>query len=160
MRTDFLDIYLSAKCKFIICSDTGISFPAEVFKRPLVYVNWTMILRVPTYATIGLVIFKKFYLQKENRFLKFSEIISLDFGGNDTNEIFSNLGLKLIENTPEEIRAVTIEMDERLNDNWQSSQEDEDLQKRFWELLGPGKLKSENFLIGSEYLKNNKELIC
>ena len=31
MRTDFLDIYLSAKCKFILCSDTGLSFPSEVF---------------------------------------------------------------------------------------------------------------------------------
>jgi putative glycosyltransferase (TIGR04372 family) len=100
MRTDFLDIYLSEKCRFILCSDTGISFPAEVFKRPLVYVNWTMPLRVPVYAVYGLVIFKKFHLNKENRFMPFSEIINLEFGSSNTNKIFAELNLELIVNSP------------------------------------------------------------
>ena len=72
MRTDFLDIYLSAKCKFIICSDTGMSFPAEVFKRPLVYVNWTACLMLPLYALNALIIFKKFYLKKIISYFNFT----------------------------------------------------------------------------------------
>jgi len=159
MRTDFLDIYLSAKCRFIICSDTGMSFPAEVFKRPLVYVNWTVILRVPTYASTGLIIFKKFFLKNENRYMTYSEIMNLEFGGRDTNEICSKLGLELIENTPEEIRAVTIEMDERLNGTWETSQEDEELQQRFWKLFGPDKIKSPNLRIGAEFLRQNLDLV-
>jgi len=158
-RTDFLDIYLSAKCKFILCSDTGMSFPAEVFKRPLVYVNWTVLLRLPVYALNGLIIFKKFYLKNEKRFMSFSELIMFDFGGADTNEIFANLGLEVIENTPEEIRAVTMEMDDRLNGTWESSEKDEDLQQLFWALFGPDKLKSKDLRIGTEYLRNNKELL-
>jgi putative glycosyltransferase (TIGR04372 family) len=158
-RTDFIDIYLSAKCRFIICSDTGMSFPAEVFKRPLVYVNWTMILRLPVYALNGLIIFKKFYLKNENRYLTYSENMSLDFGGIDTNDIFSNLGLELIENTPDEILAVTTEMDERLKGTWVTSEEDRILQQRFWSLFGPDKLKSPDLRIGSEYLQQNKDLL-
>jgi len=159
MRTDFLDIYFSARCRFILCSDTGISFPAEVFKRPLVYVNWTSTLRVPVYAKYGLVIFKKFFLKNKNRYMSFSEIMSLEFGGKNTNEIFSELNLELIENTPEEIHTVTIEMDERLKGTWQTTPEDEKLQERFWALFGPDKLKSPDLHIGAEYLRENQELL-
>jgi len=52
-----------------------------------------------------------------------------------------------------------LEMDERLNGTWQASDEDEDLQQRFWALFGPDKLKSSDFRIGAEYLRNNKELL-
>lgn len=159
IRTDFLDIYLSAKCRFILCSDTGISLPAEVFKRPLVYVNWTMTLRTPVYAAYGLVIFKKFYLKNKNQYMSFSEIINLKFGGNDTDEIFARLNLELIENTPEEIHAVTIEMDERLNSTWETTEEDEHLQRQFWALFGPDKFKSPDLRIGAEYLRQNKDLL-
>ena len=159
MRSDFLDIYLSAKCRFILCSDTGISLPAEVFKRPLVFVNWTMPLRVPVYIDHCLVIFKKFYLKNENRFMTFSEIMNLEFGGRDTNRIFTSLNLELIENTPEEISAVTIEMDERINGTWNIIEEDVKLQQRFWDLFGPAKLKSPDFWIGAEYLRDNQELL-
>ena len=135
------------------------SFPAEVFKRPLVYVNWTMPLRLPIYALNGLIIFKKFYLKNEKRFMSFQEMLSFEFGGFDTNNIFTNLGLELIENTTEEILAVTIEMDDRLNKTWVSNPEDEELQKQFWSLYGPGKLKSPNLRIGAIYLRNNKNLL-
>jgi putative glycosyltransferase (TIGR04372 family) len=159
MRTDFLDIYLSDKCRFIICSNSGISFPAEVFKKPLVYVNWTNPRTVPVYSKKGLVIFKKFYLKSEKRFMTFLEIINLKFGGSNTNQIFSDLGLEIIENTPEEIRTVTIEMDERLNGTWESAKGDEELQQSFWDLFGKEKLKSPNFHIGADYLRNNKDLL-
>ena len=159
MRTDFLDIYLSAKCRFILCSDTGMSFPAEVFKRPLVFVNWGPILRVPVYVLKGLVIFKKFYLKNENCQMTFSEIMSLKFGGADTNEKFAKMNLELIENTPEEICAVTVEMDQRLNGTWQTTKEDEELQHRFWALFGPDKLKSPDLRIGAEYLRQNIDLL-
>ena len=159
MRTDFLDIYLLSKCRFILCSDTGISFPSEVFKRPLVYVNWTMLLRIPFYTAHGLIIFKKFFLQNENRYMSFSQTMNLEFGGKDTNEIFNRLNLRLIENTPEEILAVTIEMEERLNGNWQTTPEDEELQECFWALFGPDKLKSPDLRIGAEFLRQNRKLL-
>ena len=159
MRTDFLDIYLSAKCRFFLCSDGGISAPPEIFKRPMVYVNWPIIQNVSVYVSRGLIIFKKFFLKSENRYMSFSEIMKLEFGGSDTNEIFSKLNLNLIENTPEEILDVTIEMDERLNGTWVSCEEDEELQDCFWALFGPNKLKSPDLRIGANFLRQNKDLL-
>jgi len=158
-RSDFLDIYLSLKCRFILCSDTGMSFPAEVFKRPLVYVNWTHILRLPVYALDGLIIFKKFFLKNENRFMSFSEMTSINFFVVDTTKFFSDQGLEIIENSSDEIRSVSIEMDERLNKTWINNPEDEELQKRFWSIFGPEKLKSPNLRIGAEFLRNNIDLL-
>ena len=91
--------------------------------------------------------------------MSFSEIMNLEFGGRDTNEIFTKLNLELIENTAEEIRAVTIEMDERLNDTWTTTDEDEKLQQLFWSLFGPEKLKSPELRIGADYLRKNKDLL-
>ena len=91
--------------------------------------------------------------------MTFSEIMNLEFGGIDTNEIFARLNTELIENTPEEIRAVTVEMDERLNGTWQTTPEDEELQERFWALFGQDKVKSPDLRIGGEYLRENKDLL-
>ena len=132
----------------------------EIFRVPAVYVNWALILRIANWVLNGLFIFKKFHLKNENRYMNFSEIMNLEFGGVDTIEIFTRLNLELIENTPEEIRAVTIEMDERLNGTWESTVEDKELQERFWALFGPDKLKSPNLRIGADFLRQNEELIC
>jgi hypothetical protein len=67
------------------------------------------------------------------------------------------LGLEGIENTPEEISAVTIEMDERLNGTWETTEEDEELQQKFWTLFGPNKLKSSDLRIGAEFLRQHRE---
>ena len=108
----------------------------------------------------GLFIFKKFYLNDENRNLSFSEIMNLEFGGFDTNEIFSKLNLELIENTPEEIRMVTVEMDKRLNGTWQTTEEDEELQRRFRSLLAPNRYnRLFRSRIGAEFLRQNQELL-
>ena len=65
-----------------------------------------------------------------------------------------------MENTPEEITALAVEMDERLKGTWQTAEEDEELQRRFWALFKPGALQGA-FLsrIGTEFLHQNRELL-
>lgn len=158
-RSEFLDIYLGARCKSFLCSDAGISIIPEVFRRPVVYVNWTSIRQISPWILNGLFIFKKFYLRKENRFLTFHEIINLQFGGVDTKDIFSRKGLELIENTPEEISGVVDEVEQRLKGTWETTPEDERLQECFWALFGPGKLKTPEVRIGAEFLRQNQQLL-
>ena len=42
---------------------------------------------------------------------------------------------------------------------WETTEEDEKLQQRFWDLIGPDKLKSPDLRIGAEYLRDNQELL-
>jgi len=159
MRSDFMDIYLGAKCKFFICSDCGISIIPEMFRRPVVYTNWTIIKRISPWVLNGLFIFKKFYCHKERRFLTFGESMNLEFGGLETKKFFVEHKIELKENTPEEIRDVVIEMEQRLKGEWETTQEDEELQRRFWALFGPDKLKSPQMRIGAEFLRQNQGLL-
>ena len=78
--------------------------------------------------------------------------------GNFTQE-FQQRGIELIKNTPEEIVDVAIEMDERLKETWKTTEEDEDLQQRFWNLYGPNKLKSPSFRMDAEFLRQNRGLL-
>ena len=49
--------------------------------------------------------------------------------------IHESKDILLIENTPEEIRDVAIEMHERINGTWQLHDDDELLQQKFWEIF-------------------------
>ena len=158
-RTEFLDIYLAAKCRFFICPEGGISVPPEIFRRPCVYVNWVPITRISPWVHCGLFIPKKFFLRHENRFLTFDEIINSEIGNVSDGKIFTEQGIELIENTPEEIVSVVIEMDERLNGTWQVADEDEELQKCFWALFSSNLLKSPDLRIGAEFLSQNQKLL-
>lgn len=157
-RTDFFDIFLGARCEFFICSDTGISIIPEVFRRPAVYVNWTPIRRVSPWVLNGLFIFKKFYSLKEKRLLSFSEIINSNFGAPE-KDFFAEEKIELIENTPEEIRDVAVEMEERLKGTWEIMPEDEPLQERFWALFGPDQLKSPEVRVGAKFLRQNEQIL-
>ena len=158
-RTDFLDIYLGAKCEFFIASETGISIVPEIFRRPVVYTNWTPLRRISPWILNGLVIFKKFYSRQEKRPLAFSEIMGLEFGTPDTKDFFVRQKIDLIENTPEEVRDAALEMEDRLKGRWQSTDEDEQLQERFWGLFGPDRLKSPDLRIGARFLRQNQHLL-
>jgi hypothetical protein len=74
----------------------------------------------------------------------------------------------LEENSPEEIRDLVIEMDERLNGNWNETEEDILLQKKFWLIFKKniknlnlekplhGKIKSK---FGAKFLRENQNWI-
>ena len=48
---------------------------------------------------------------------------------------FEEMNIDLIESTSEEIKAAVIEMVERLEGTWQTTDEDEILQRKFWDLF-------------------------
>jgi len=83
-------------------------------------------------------------------------------------EKFDEIGIDVIENTPEEITALATEMDERLDGTWETSDEDEGLQQRFWTLFKSLNLvnegaSSENGVllarIGTGFLRQNQHLL-
>jgi putative glycosyltransferase (TIGR04372 family) len=76
------------------------------------------------------------------------------------SEHYEERGIDLIENTPEEIAAVTVEMDERLKGTWQASEEDEALQQRFWSCFKPPELElALASRMGAKFLRDNRALL-
>lgn len=161
-RTEFLDVYLGAKCRFFICDGGGISTIPMVFRRPIVLANYVHIsLRaIAVWGACDLLIPKKFWSSKEHRFLSLREILDSDIETFSKSEQYKHMGIELIENTPEEITAVTVEMDERLKGTWQAAVEDEQLQQRFLSILRVKQLNKINLVrIGAEFLRNNQAFL-
>ena len=61
-RSDFLDIFLLSKCKFLISSDSGISAISEIFRVPIVYVNKSLHWENHRWSLEAIVIYKKILL--------------------------------------------------------------------------------------------------
>ncbi len=160
LRSDFLDIYLASKCEYIFGTDTGyFAIPGWNFRKPILYVNFSQLEFIEPWLASWLMIFKKYWLIKEKRFLTIKEILSSGFGRFHRTNEFKNNGIELINNTKKEIIEANLEMVKRLNGEWLESDEDKELQKLFWKNFEKSSLHG-NFLgkIGSKFLKENKEL--
>lgn len=159
-RSDFLDVYLSAKCEFFLCDTAGIYAVPRIFRRPIAYVNYVPLEYVFCSHPGSLFVPKKLWLKEESRFLTFKEILNSSIGRFLESSKYKKLGIEIIENTPEEIKDLAMEMDQRLKGFWQATEEDEELQKRFWSFFKESEL-NKVFLarIGAKFLRQNKNLL-
>ena len=144
MRSDFMDIYLGAKCTFCISVGTGFDAVPQIFRRPIAYVNMVPLGYLNTFGSHFIGITKHHCVDRGKRELTLREIFSQDVGFPLHTYDYEAKGIKLVGNTPEEIRDVAIEMAERLNGTWQPNQEDEELQKRFWDIFPTNALEARN----------------
>ena len=135
MRTDFMDVYIGAKCDFCISTGTGWDEIPRIFRKPIVCVNLLPLVGLPAFTKEFIAITKHHVLEKGGKELTLREILSYggDFGWYASD--YKSKGIRLIENTPEEIRDVVIEMAERLNGTWLSHEDDESLQQCFLEIF-------------------------
>ena len=115
----------------------------------------------------SLIITKHHKHKKNKKELTVSEIFSSNVAVSLISEEFELNGIELEENSPEEIKDLVIEMDERLNERWKDTKEDLLLQKRFWSIfedrmkrlnLKPmhGKMKLR---YGAKFLRENQNWI-
>jgi len=159
-RSDFLDLFLSAKCNFFLGSVSGIDEVPRIFRRPVIYVNCAPLEFIFVWNPSRLFIPKKIWAEKKGRLLSFQEIIDSGIGVFDHNQQYEEAGLKVVENTAEEIAAVSLEMDELNKNRWQVSRDDELLQQRFWQIMGKSKMSRKVAArVGRDFLRQNKELL-
>jgi putative glycosyltransferase (TIGR04372 family) len=135
MRSDFMDIYLGAKCFFAISTGSGWDSIPEIQRRPIVYVNYGPVGYLCSFRELTLSIVKHHYSMDLNRELSFSEIFNHGVGFCLESSEYKSKGVKVVENTPEEIHNVVIEMAERLEGTWSEHPDDQALQRRFWEIF-------------------------
>ena len=113
-----------------------------------------------TWGANYLLIPKKLWFIEDSRFLTFREIIESGFGWFQDNDQYEEHGIQVVENTPEEITDVVEEMDARLNGKWQTTDEDEELQQRFWEVFNHSHLHgSISARVGAVFLRQNQDLL-
>ena len=163
MRTEFMDIYLGAKCFFAISSATGWDAIPLIFRRPIAFVNVAPLGILFTFSSKILAIAKHHISKLDGRELTMREIFSRNVGFCTSNYEFNDKGLELVDNTPEEIRDLVVEMADRLEGVFQSKPEDKKLQSTFRKIF-PKNAKDANGIrlhgkiysrYGSIFLRNN-----
>jgi len=135
MRSEFMDIYLGAKCAFCISVGSGFDAVPLAFRRPIAYVNMVPLGYLFTFRAQFLGITKHHVLEAQHQELTLAEIFAHGVGFCTSTSDYESKGVQLIENTCEEIRDVVVEMVERLNGTWHPHEDDEALQKRFWDIF-------------------------
>ena len=138
IRSDFMDIYLGAKCRFCISTSSGFDGIPTIFRKPIAFTchvpfgNFAYLRK----SNKGTLVLTKHHINKKNRKkLTISEIFSANVAFANTSDKYKLNDIELEENSPEEIRDFVIEMDERLNGHWKDTNEDLLLQKRFWSIF-------------------------
>jgi len=171
-HSDFMDIYLSARCAFFIGMNGGIMHPPSLFRRPMAQANLIPLVDVVNGCADTVSIPKKFYSAEKGRLLTFKEILSTPLLANyktrlhnQNPEFFDALGLEVQDNTPEEIKELAVEMDQRVRGTFQPSQEDQELQDRYISILEENKEKIPPFddfhrlRMGAHFLRTNSVVL-
>jgi putative glycosyltransferase (TIGR04372 family) len=158
MRSDFMDIYLGAKCAFCISNSMGFDAVPVIFRRPVVYVDTSQLNAIRTENPDSITIVKRYWKRDEKRYMTFQEIFETGAYKFEVSNEFEAMGIDLVESSPEEISSIVIEMEERLSGNWKSTKDDERLQQSFWKMFPKsnyhGKIYSR---IGAEFLRQHRE---
>lgn len=160
-RTEFLDMFLAAQCRFFLSDPSGIIALPMMFRRPVAVVNLMPFEYIHSWGPQDLSIPKKLWLRSARRFLTFREILDSGIGRHfQRTEQYEHAGIEVVDNTPEEMVALAIEMDERLKGTWQTTPDDEELQRRFWSLFASSDLHGViQSHIGTEFLQQHRALV-
>jgi len=160
IKSDWMDIFLCASCKFMIGGASGLCQLSKVFDVPVIIVNMAP---MPTSLFLGqpcdIGIPKLVWSIKEKRYLNFKEIFNSPVGHFFRDYSYSDAGLKVLDNFPEDIKDVAIEMLNRLEGTALYSDKDVQLQKRFKSLLNSNHCSYEsNSRIGQDFLQKYEYL--
>jgi len=129
-RDDFMDIYLSAHCLFFLSCSTGLDGVAQIFRRPVALVNMLPVGYWPTFLDGSVAIFKHHRLAEARRELSLRGIFEHGVGFALRADDYRARGVDVVENTPEEIRDLALEMLDRVRGDWRPHPDDEALQRR------------------------------
>lgn len=167
LRSDFLDIYLSAHCYFMLSTSCGLDSVAQIFRRPLLITDFPLTELKP-YFYWKVFIFKKIFDTKNDKFVSIEEIFQQRELFNDKRAMvkaWQEKGWRFIDNSPEEIVEAVDEMLQRLENNWRDSEENHQLQQCFWKNF-PIEFDENQYSYGNvkiriaeSFLKQNQHLL-
>lgn len=158
-RSPEMDVFLMANCRFHISCGAGPDSIAELFRRPVVFVNYPLLAAVHSWLP-HVIILKRYWLEDEQRCMTFREIMETDAGFILDTAEYERRGIRLLDNTAEEIKEAVLEMDARLDGSWEETPEDEEHQARFWDILRDHPLQRHRCgFIAAAFLRRYRELL-
>jgi len=163
-RSDWMDVFLCAQCRFFINTSSGLGAVAAAFGVPYVLTNYLPTCTV-LFSSQDLFIPKLCWSKDQDRYLTFEELMSHPVSTSCLQHQYDQMNLETIDNLPDEINDLITEMLDRLDGEPRYSAEDERLQRRFRTLTAlMGTLYGlDNFpincKIGRDFLRKHASLL-
>ncbi|MEG3857495.1 TIGR04372 family glycosyltransferase [Microcoleus sp. herbarium12] len=151
-KSDWMDVFLCTSCRFFLGSASGLACLPLVFGVPSAITNTWPISGRPA-SNQDLFIPKLAWSQFENRYLTFEEALAPRFFFNLNSKLLYSWGIQVVDNSPEEINDLVLEMLDRLEGKFQYTEEDEVLQQQFNSLPTPYGMSAFNSRMGRSFLQ-------
>ena len=161
IKSDWMDIFLCASCRFCIRTASGLGDVPTVFGVPGVMTNAVLPLSVILpFGPQDIGISKLIRSSKDGRYLTFKEVFASPIGNYRWGHQFVDNGLEVVEKSSEDIKAVTIEMLDRLEGRFEYSQEDDRMQARYKSLMNETHYSYGAMArIGKDFLRKHEALL-
>ncbi len=137
MRSEFLDVYLASVCTLCVSVLTGYDALPTLFRKPTLYANMVPIGMYPSFRHNALALCKSFIDQETGEYLSLSELFSRGCFFEFRSAVFRENGVKVVDNTPELLRAAVGEAVSHIVGNEPWSRDDESLWTGFREQFEP-----------------------
>ncbi len=131
IKSDWMDIFLVASCRFFLGCESGLAGVANVFGRPSVTVNNAPLSCVLSVCQDDISVPKLVWSTKEERYLSFKEIFSSSVANYRYGEAYDRAALRVVDNMPDDIQGAVIEMLDRIEGKLVYTEDDKELQRRF-----------------------------
>ena len=160
IKSEWMDVFLCGACRFFLGSNSGLANVAGTFGVPCALANLipTSVLPVK-HSDLG--ILKLLWSSKDQRYLTFREILGSPIGNaNFFAPRFAEAGVRIVDNSPEDIKDLAIEMLDRMGNRVAYTDRDEKLQQAFKSLFKPGHYGyGATSRIGRDFLRKYEGLL-
>ena len=158
-KQDWMDLFLAARCKFFLGSNSGAPSMAMAFGTASALVGMTP-LSAMAVGRNDICIPMLYKSDEVGRTLTFNEILQSEAASYQSAEQYEKAGISLEHNTPEDILDLTIEIFQRIEGTYITEIDDELCQGKFKSMLKPGHYcYGTASRIGNTFLKKHKYLL-
>lgn len=148
-----MDVFLAAECRFMLGNSSGLYILSATFGKPCVLANQAPLSGVYGLGVNDLSIPKR--LKRDGKSLPLEPLLRSSAANYRFSELYERDGLEIVNNTPTEILALTMEMLERLEGRAVYTAADEARQQRFRALFTKGHYSyGAASRIGRDFLRN------
>jgi len=170
-QSDFMDVFLAARCTFFLGQNSGMANLFQIFRKPVVFANVHPLHDIPwCQYEKGIMIPRKYYSTREGRNLTYREVLEAGLGvtnlaNAEFRALVDDFGLIIVENTPEEICEVASEMHLKLQSDFSAEEDTMGLQARFKSILRaypdmvPGLADNSRLTIGNHFLITHQKIL-
>jgi len=155
-RAEMLDVFLMARARFFLGTNSGPAWVAGTFGVPAVLTNWAPLGIMSTYESITVP--RLLWVDRDRRLLTFAEQLAEPFGFIESVRHLRRFGVSQVDNSPSEISEAVDEMLQKTAGAWTKDVEDLKRQQRFRELQRRFNATGRSS-IGSSFLRRNAALL-